>query len=118
MVSVPGGEFWARAATAALAAYLLLPSSFPPPCTGRAAEEIPLSALSLFPPFPPNLTGPWAPNQALAKHATRLFDGRVSGAESVAVAPDGTLVMLDKFGYVHLARQSNDDGDDALHDAG
>ena len=30
--------------------------------------------------------------------AQRLFEGRVSGAESVAVAPDGTLVMLDKFG--------------------
>ena len=65
---------------------------------------MPPEALALFPPFPPNLTGVWAPNQALAKHATRLFEGRVSGAESVAVAPDGMLVMLDKCVLVQPPR--------------
>jgi hypothetical protein len=33
----------------------------------------------------------------------RLFDGQVSGVESVAVTSNGTLVLLDKFGYIHTA---------------
>lgn len=107
-----------RAVAVAMAAYFLLPSSFPHPYMGVPAEVVSPDALALFPPFPANLSGPFAPNHHLTTRATRMFEGKVSGAESVAVAPDGTLVMLDKYGYVHRARQADSDGDDALHDAG
>ena len=39
---------------------------------------------------------------------TRLFQGQVVGAESVAVNPDGRLTMLDKFAFVHHAAASAD----------
>lgn len=53
------------------------------------------------PPRP--LQGPFAPNDAL-RRAVRLFEGAVRGSESVAVAPDGTMVMCDKFGWVWEAK--------------
>jgi hypothetical protein len=43
-------------------------------------------------------------NTFLRDHAERLFEARVSGAESVAVRGDGTLVMLDKYGQVWEAK--------------
>jgi len=54
------------------------------------------------PAVPAALEGPYALNAKL-RNATRLFEGRVLGSESVAVQEDGVLVMLDKFGYVRRA---------------
>ena len=51
---------------------------------------------------PAALEGPYALNRKL-QNATRLFEGQVHGSESVGVAGDGTLVMLDKWGYVRRA---------------
>lgn len=48
------------------------------------------------------LEGVYAPNEKLRK-ATILFEGRIHGSESVAVAKDGSLYMLDKFGFVWRA---------------
>lgn len=42
--------------------------------------------------------------------AHRLFEGQVHGSETVAVGPDGRLVMLDKFGYLHEAMQDGKGG--------
>jgi sugar lactone lactonase YvrE len=56
----------------------------------------------LFLSHPPHLSkkqGVFAPNAAL-RSAVRLFDGLVAGSESVAVAPNGTLVMCDRYGFV------------------
>lgn len=53
-------------------------------------------------PRPCLLEGPFAPNNAL-RSATRLFEGQVHGSESVAVGPDGTLWLLDRYGHVRLA---------------
>jgi hypothetical protein len=63
------------------------------------------ASLDRFPPTPANLTGTFAPNRLLAQHAVRLFDGEIHGAESVSLSPDGTLVMIDKFGFMHRARE-------------
>jgi len=41
-----------------------------------------------------------AHNTFLRDNVVRLFEGRVSGAESVALRGDGTLVMLDRYGQV------------------
>ncbi|KAF8061129.1 Apmap [Scenedesmus sp. PABB004] len=46
---------------------------------------------------PAPLEGPFAPNTRL-RDAVRLFEGRVLGAESVAVAPGGGLALLDRYG--------------------
>ncbi|PRW58948.1 strictosidine synthase [Chlorella sorokiniana] len=56
-------------------------------------------------PRPSRREGPFAPNEAL-RSARRLFEGRVIGSESVAVAPDGTLWMLDKWGHAWIATAS------------
>ena len=94
-------------AAVAVAVYLHpLLTSFPHPYSSLTATPSDPQSLARVPPFPPDLSGPFAPNELLAQHATRLFEGRVVGAESVAVAPDGTLIMLDKYGYVHHARKS------------
>lgn len=57
-------------------------------------------------PRPAPLAGPYAPNTAL-RRATRLFEGSVQGSESVAVAGDGSLLMLDKFGRLLRAAPSS-----------
>ena len=57
--------------------------SFPHPYAAHTAN-IDAAALERLPPFPPDLTGVFEPNALLATHAQRLFEGRVSGAESVA----------------------------------
>ena len=72
-----------------------LPFPAPP---GIAAAPVPPERL----PRPCALEGPWAANAELRK-ATRLFQGAVVGSESVAVGPDGTLWMLDKWGYAWTA---------------
>lgn len=72
-------------------------TSFPHPYTGRTASPTDPSSVARFPEFPPDLSGAFMQNEQLAQHAIRLFEGRVLGAESVAVAPDGTLIMLDKY---------------------
>ena len=77
----------------------------PHPYHGRKPAPIDAASLARFPPFPANLTGPYEKNDLLAKHAVRLLEGQVHGAESVAVAPDGTLLMLDKYAWLHRARQ-------------
>eukprot|EP00747_Dinoflagellata_sp_TGD_P170373 gnl/TRDRNA2_/TRDRNA2_201771_c0_seq1.p1 gnl/TRDRNA2_/TRDRNA2_201771_c0~~gnl/TRDRNA2_/TRDRNA2_201771_c0_seq1.p1 ORF type:complete len:493 (+),score=64.50 gnl/TRDRNA2_/TRDRNA2_201771_c0_seq1:99-1577(+) len=83
----------------------------PSPYQEFTAMEIEPERLRLVPgfeqgsTFPANLTGPFAINQRL-KAAKRLFEGRIPGSESIAVAPDGQMFMLDKFGYVHRADRS------------
>ena len=45
----------------------------------------------------------------LRNATTRLFEGRVQGAESVAVVPEsGDLVLLDRYGYLHRASATPD----------
>jgi sugar lactone lactonase YvrE len=46
-------------------------------------------------------------NTFLRDNSVRLFEGRVSGAESVAVAADGALLMLDKYGQVWEAKPTD-----------
>ncbi|BDA50629.1 Adipocyte plasma membrane-associated protein [Coccomyxa sp. Obi] len=48
------------------------------------------------------LEGVYAPNEKL-RGATKLFEGKIQGSESVAVAKDSSLYMLDKFGFVWRA---------------
>ena len=57
-------------------------------------------------PRPAPLAGAYAPNAAL-RRAARLFEGSVRGSESVAVAQDGSLLMLDKFGRLLRAQPSS-----------
>ena len=77
-------------------------TSFPHPYSGLTASPTDPGSVARFPEFPPDLSGAFMRNEQLAQHAIRLFQGRVLGAESVAVAPDGTLIMLDK--YLALAK--------------
>ena len=92
---------------ARVAGCVLVPRHVPAPVRGTAATPGDPASFARFPPFPVNLTGTFEKNERLAQHAVRLFEGRVDGAESVAVAPDGTLVMLDKYGYIHRARKKD-----------
>ena len=70
-------------AAVAVAVYLHpLLTSFPHPYSSLTATPSDPQSLARFPPFPPDLSGPFAPNELLAQHATRLFEGRVVGAES------------------------------------
>lgn len=57
-------------------------------------------------PKPAPLEGVFAPNEVLKK-AERLFDGRIDSSESVVFAPDGSLIMLDKFGNVWQAARAD-----------
>lgn len=41
-------------------------------------------------------------------NATRLFEGQISGSESVTMAPDGRFIMLDRYGAVREALQQDD----------
>ena len=94
------------AAAAALAAILLGSkyTSQPPPYDDGAASIIKVDARLLAgnahgAPFPPVYKGKWALNDRLTK-ATRLFEGQVEGSESVATLSDGTLLTVDKYGWV------------------
>ena len=90
-----------------LLAWILYPifTSFPPPYSHYKPSLVRDVSIRRFPAFPPDLTGVYEPNELLMKHSIKLFEGRVDGAESVAVTTDGTLIMLDKFGYVHKAKK-------------
>ena len=37
----------------------------------------------------------------------RLFEGHVHGSESVAISTDGQLLMLDRYGFLHRAKQDS-----------
>ena len=93
------------AAAAALAAILASKyTSQPPPYDDGAASIIKVDARLLAgnahgAPFPPVYKGKWALNDRLTK-ATRLFEGQVEGSESVATLSDGTLLTVDKYGWV------------------
>jgi sugar lactone lactonase YvrE len=58
---------------------------------------------------PKEFAAPFLRNEELRK-ARRLFEGQIHGSESVAVRPNGELVMLDKFGYLHTGRLGDGDG--------
>ena len=96
------------AAAAALAAVLGSKyTSQPPPYDDGAASLIRVDARLLAgnahgAPFPPVYKGKWALNDRLTK-ATRLFEGQVEGSESVATLSDGTLLTVDKYGWVWTA---------------
>jgi len=67
-----------------------------------ARARAPSLSLNLCLPLthtPLHSQGPFKPNSRL-RSATRLFDGLIEGSESVAVAPNGTLVMCDRAGFV------------------
>mmetsp|Transcript_54751 Transcript_54751/g.159098 ORF Transcript_54751/g.159098 Transcript_54751/m.159098 type:complete len:382 (-) Transcript_54751:158-1303(-) len=108
----PGWVF--ALALLSLWAYPLL-QRMPIPYDDRTAEVVPAERLALMPgnekgsKVPPDLTGPFAPNDRL-KAARGLFVGVVDGSESVDVAPSGELRMFDKFGYLHRAFPSDSDG--------
>ena len=93
------------AAAAALAAVLASKyTSQPPPYDDGAASIIRVDTRLLAgnahgAPFPPVYKGKWALNDRLTK-ATRLFEGQVEGSESVATLGDGTLLTVDKYGWV------------------
>ena len=93
------------AAAAAFAAVLASKfTSQPPPYDDGAASIIKVDARLLAgnahgAPFPPVYKGKWALNDRLTK-ATRLFEGQVEGSESVATLSDGTLLTVDKYGWV------------------
>lgn len=46
----------------------------------------------------------------MLKGATRLFDGQVQGSESVTFAPDGRLILLDKYARVLQVREGGQAG--------
>ena len=93
------------AAAAAIAAILGSKyTSQPPPYDDGAASIIKVDARLLAgnahgAPFPPVYKGKWALNDRLTK-ATRLYEGQVEGSESVATLSDGTLLTVDKYGWV------------------
>jgi len=100
-------------AIVALGAYTSsLMQRMPPPFDDVTAVDIPPARLVLFPgksngsKIPADLTGAFAPNNRL-KGAVRLFEGEVLGSESVAVAPSGRLVMIDRRGFVYQAVASS-----------
>ena len=78
-------------------AHLLL-SSMPHPYEATTALDLSPEVLARVQSVPFLLES----NEKL-RGATKLFEGRVMGAESVAVTHDGTLLMLDRFGYLHRA---------------
>lgn len=95
------------AVVAAVVGQLL--TAMPSPYAGVTTLDIAPDVAARFPSSGPVLEGRFAPNEKL-RRATRLFEGQVIGAESVAVSSKGELIMLDKFGYVHRARSVLKDG--------
>ena len=104
-------SFLSSSIVVALLAWIIYPifTSFPPPYTAYKPSLIDDTSKERFPVFPPDLSGVYKPNELLTIHATKLFEGKVDGTESVAVAPDGTLLMLDKYGYILKAKFDDND---------
>lgn len=92
-----------------LVAWIMYPvfTTFPPPYSHYTPTPISSTSIQRFPPFPPNFEGVYELNEKLAEHAIRLFEGGVDGTESVAVSPDGTLIMLDKYGKIQRAKKTD-----------
>jgi len=108
---------------ALLASVLMVPllHSMPAPYEGRVAGPIAAHLLDLMPggkhgsPFPPDLSSaPFLKNDRL-KEARRLFQGQVTGSESVAVMRSGELLMLDRWGYMRRAGRK-EGGDDLSYE--
>lgn len=94
-------------------------STLPYPYDAYQAQSMPPSHL----PFVPG--GTHAPNTSLyddnsnqdnawLSRVRRLFEGQIEGVESVAVAPGGKLVLLDRYGYVHVAFPRSNDAHPAV----
>lgn len=101
---------FACVAAVCLAMIWTAPSGMPHPYSGLSVEEISEESFARFPDVPANLTGKFS-NNYLAQYAKRMFVGQIHGAESVAVTSNGTLIMVDKFGYVHRALQTGAESD-------
>ncbi len=105
---------FATAAIAAVVACLAVAPlrSLPYPYhAGLPLLDIPNSTLARL--TPGSFEPPFALNGRL-QAATRLFEGQVSGSESVAVTPAGDLIMLDKYGFVHRAVREPSSGEYTL----
>jgi len=94
-------------------------SRMPPPYDDGPAITLSPSLRARFagasngPAFPADLSAAqWQKglSEARLRSARTLFKGIVKGAESVAIAPDGLLLMLDKYGYLHTARSGPRNG--------
>lgn len=96
------------AVAALLAAFGSKYTRQPAPYDDGAATAVHPAVVSLLAgnaqgaPFPPVFEGAWAVNDRLTR-ATRLFEGQVEGSESVATLNDGTLLTVDKYGWVWTA---------------
>lgn len=96
------------AATACKVFVVPLFQRMPPPYEGVVARELSAEDMALLPgaAVPTRaFEGKWALNGRL-RQATRLFEGQVSGSESVAVFSNGDLVTVDKFGRFFAASRS------------
>lgn len=82
--------------------------ALPPPFDDTTALVIPAARMELYPggakgaPLPANFSGVLALNERLRK-ARRFFKGVVVGSESVALTDTGSLVMIDRRGFVFRA---------------
>jgi sugar lactone lactonase YvrE len=87
--------------------FFLVPSKLPYPYDAYSSQEIPASHLPFFPGgSQPPLVDLYDNDQSTTEWRSgvrRLFEGEIEGVESVAVTPEGKLVLLDKYGYVHVA---------------
>lgn len=118
MIVVPA---WAVAlffaGCAALAACFVYPIAcyMPHPYGNVAAVDVSAAAAARFPDglsFKDGLHPTFTPNSRL-KSTGSLFEGRVSGAESVAVDSSGALLLLDRFGDLHRAKPGSDQAEPA-----
>ena len=109
-----GFRAWALAAAlASIAAPLAM--RLPHPYDAVAAMPIDGERVERMARGAPTFAAPYRANERLAR-AERLFEGRVLGAESVAVTPDGELLMLDREGWLHRARKMAAGGDYELEE--
>lgn len=94
-------------------------TALPPPYDTVAALLLPPERVERLPAGAPDLDSAFfrLANTRLLTDSVRLFEGAVVGAESVAVTPDGTLLMLDKYGHLHRAGKGSDGGYALLADA-
>lgn len=102
----------AAAAAACLAAALCLITPLTMPAQhypGRFVQPIAPERIARLPAFPLKIEGFATVKERRLLAATRLFEGRVVGSESVAITPDGKkLSMLDRWGRLHTASIADD----------